>query len=63
MMLLNLMIFILMQENSFLITCPCCKSQFLIDDSGDAMVFRGPARFPLVKYNARLEGSQLHIFN
>lgn len=50
-------------ENSFLIRCPCCKSQYLIDDTGGSMVFKGPARHNLVEYNAVIEGSNLHIFN
>lgn len=49
-------------ENSFLIICPCCESQYLTDDTG-CMIIRGPARHPLVQYKAIIEGSNLHIFN
>jgi len=51
------------ENNTVVVTCPCCKSRYLLDESGDAYVFDGPAKYPLVRYQAILEGSNLHIFN
>ena len=41
--------------------CPCCSSEFLL--SSDGNVFKGPARFPLVQYQAFTEGSVLRVVN
>ncbi len=49
-------------SNVFLLKCPCCESQYFIDQS-EAYVFRGPAKYSLVQYYARIEGSSLHITN
>jgi len=49
-------------SNSLIVQCPCCGSQwaFIIDETS---LIKGPARYPLVRYNARLEGDLLHITN
>ncbi len=49
-------------SNVFLLQCPCCGSQYFIDEN-EAYVFKGPARYSLVRYNARVEGANLHITN
>ena len=48
--------------NSFLLECPCCGSQYFIDQD-EAYVFKGPARYSLVRYNSFIEGTNLHITN
>lgn len=45
------------------IACPCCKSQYFLDETGDAFVTRGPSKYPLVKYNAFVNGGFLRIYN
>jgi len=50
-------------DNSLLLKCPCCGSKYLLDDEGEAYVIEGPARYNLVSYHARIEGTSLHIFN
>ncbi|MCF8378584.1 MAG: hypothetical protein K9H49_03340 [Bacteroidales bacterium] len=49
---------------SFLhLSCPCCESQYFLDESGDAFVTRGPSRYSLVRYNAFINGGFLRITN
>jgi len=50
-------------DNSLLLKCPCCGSMYLLDDSGEAYVIEGPARYNLVRYHAQIEGTSLHIYN
>jgi Rieske Fe-S protein len=38
---------------------PCCDSRFQFDGT----ITRGPAIYPLKRYNTSLDGSVLHIFN
>jgi len=45
------------------ISCPCCESQYFLDETGDAFVTRGPARYALVRYNATINGGLLYIYN
>jgi Rieske Fe-S protein len=46
-----------------MVECPCCGSRYLLDDSGDALVSNGPAQYPLVRYNASIDGAFLRIYN
>lgn len=49
---------------SFLhLTCPCCESQYFLDESGDAFVTRGPSRYSLVRYNSIVNGGFLWVTN
>jgi len=49
---------------SFLhLTCPCCESQYFLDESGDAFVTRGPSRNSLVRYNSFVNGGFLRVTN
>jgi len=49
---------------SFLhLTCPCCESQYFLDESGDAFVMRGPSRYSLVRYNSFMNGGLLTVSN
>ena len=41
--------------------CPCCKSEFLVGEEADPL--RGPASYPLVRYNAFVDGLLLRIVN
>lgn len=41
--------------------CPCCGSRYLIIQSSD--VLEGPAIYPLVEYNAVIDGGFLRIVN
>jgi Rieske Fe-S protein len=49
--------------SSLHISCPCCNSQYFLDETGDAFITRGPARYPLVRYNATINGGFLWVFN
>lgn len=52
------------EDNSnIIVECPCCGSKYLLDDNGDALVLEGPAKYPLVRYNANIDGSFLRIYN
>ncbi len=44
-----------------ILICPCCKSKFLLSQSGS--VFNGPAIKPLQEYNTYLQGNFLRISN
>lgn len=49
---------------SFLhVSCPCCESQYFLDESGDAFVTRGPSRNSLVRYNSFINGGFLRVAN
>lgn len=49
---------------SFLhLSCPCCESQYFLDESGDAFVTRGPSRNSMVRYNSYVNGGFLRIAN
>jgi len=54
---------ILKVSDSFqeLVVCPCCSSSFLL--SSGANVFQGPAKYPLVQYQAFTDGSVLRVVN
>jgi Rieske Fe-S protein len=45
------------------VSCPCCKSQYFLDETGDAFVTRGPSKYPLVHYNANINGGFLWVYN
>ncbi len=45
------------------VSCPCCESQYFLDESGDAFVTRGPAKYPLIQYQATENGGFLWIYN
>ena len=44
-----------------LMVCPCCSSSFLLSSEGS--VFNGPAEYPLVEYQAFLDGGVLRVIN
>jgi Rieske Fe-S protein len=44
-----------------LMVCPCCSSSFLLSSEGN--VFNGPAKYPLVEYQAFLDGGFLRVVN
>lgn len=44
-----------------MMVCPCCSSSFLLSSEGD--VFRGPAKFPLVRYQSFIDGNVLRVVN
>jgi Rieske Fe-S protein len=48
-----------------LFKCPCCGSQFMIDNiSGDVTVFNGPAKWPLKEYRTSYKPpNQLRVYN
>ena len=46
--------------NSFLLVCPCCSSEFIINNGS---VNKSPAIAPLKQYQTTFDGSVLHIFN
>ncbi len=49
---------------SFLhLSCPCCESQYFLDESGDAFVTRGPSRYSLVRYRSFINGGFLSVSN
>lgn len=41
--------------------CPCCKSRYLLGESADPI--EGPAKYPLVRYSAFVDGDLLKISN
>ncbi len=41
--------------------CPVCGSTYLLMNGGEPN--SGPARYPLVEYNASLSGDVLHVYN
>ena len=41
--------------------CPECESTFLLMNGAEPN--SGPARYPLVQYNASIQGDVLHIYN
>lgn len=45
------------------VSCPCCSSQYFLDESGDAFVTRGPSKYPLVQYDATINSGFLWIYN
>lgn len=45
------------------VSCPCCGSQYFLDETGDAFVTRGPSKYPLVRYNASVNGGFLWVYN
>lgn len=45
------------------VSCPCCGSQYFLDETGDAFVTRGPSKYPLVQYNATINGGFLWVYN
>lgn len=45
------------------VSCPCCGSQYFLDETGDAFVTRGPSKYNLVRYNATVNGGFLWIYN
>jgi len=45
------------------VSCPCCDSQYFLDESGDAFVTRGPTKYPLVRYQATINSGFLWIYN
>lgn len=45
------------------VSCPCCDSQYFLDESGDAFVTRGPSKYPLVRYQATINSGFLWIYN
>ncbi len=47
-------------DNSVIMTCPKCQSQFVYTDGTP---IQGPARSPLRQYNADYSGGLLHIYN
>jgi Rieske Fe-S protein len=51
------------ENDNIMVECPCCGSKYFLDDSGEAMVFKGPAQYPLVRYNATIDGAFLRIYN
>jgi nitrite reductase/ring-hydroxylating ferredoxin subunit len=44
-----------------LMVCPCCKSSYLL--SSDGNVFKGPATYPLVRYQSFTNGDILTVVN
>ena len=44
------------------LVCPCCKSTFQLYSDGND-VFKGPARYPLVQYQAFVNGGVLIVRN
>ena len=50
-------------DNSLLLKCPCCGSEYLIDSEGIVNIIQGPAVYALVEYHAVIEGENLHVFN
>ncbi len=44
-----------------LLECPCCQSSYLL--SSEASVFKGPAIYPLVRYQAFIDGGFLRAVN
>lgn len=49
---------------SFLhVSCPCCNSQYFLDETGEAFVTRGPSKYSLVKYNSFINGGFLSVSN
>ena len=44
-----------------LMVCPCCSSGFLLSSEGN--VFNGPAKFPLVQYQAFIDDNILRVVN
>ncbi|MCK4920679.1 MAG: hypothetical protein KAS71_06515 [Bacteroidales bacterium] len=49
---------------SFLhLSCPCCESQYFLDETGDAFVTRGPSRYSLYKYNSFFNGGFMRVTN
>lgn len=49
-----------MEQSNITAVDSCCGSKFVITDGS---VITGPASLPLKRYQAKLEGSTLHIFN
>ena len=45
------------------VSCPCCGSQYFLDETGDAFVTIGPSKYPLVQYNASVNGGFLWVYN
>jgi hypothetical protein len=45
------------------VSCPCCESQYFLDETGDAFVTKGPSRYPLIRYNAVVNGGFLRVYN
>jgi Rieske Fe-S protein len=51
---------VLIDSTGFWAKCPCCKSQFWLNDGS---VKNGPAKFPLKQYQTFVSGSTLEIRN
>ena len=49
--------------SSLHVSCPCCGSQYFLDETGDAFVTHGPSKYPLVRYNANINGGFLWVYN
>ncbi|MFW5644887.1 MAG: ubiquinol-cytochrome c reductase iron-sulfur subunit, partial [Bacteroidota bacterium] len=49
--------------SSLHVSCPCCGSQYFLDESGDAFVTKGPSKYPLVQYQASINSGFLWIYN
>ncbi len=49
--------------SSLHVSCPCCESQYFLDETGDAFVTRGPSKYPLIRYNATINGGFLWVYN
>jgi nitrite reductase/ring-hydroxylating ferredoxin subunit len=49
-------------DNSAICTCPDCGSEFLIVNSS-ASIVKGPAQWPLKKYETQVTGDYLYIWN
>lgn len=46
--------------NTFLLVCPCCSSEFIINNGS---VNKSPAVAPLKQYHTTFDGETIHVFN
>ncbi len=53
---------VFVDDNNSIAICSCCKSEFLISSFDIADVINGPATIALRKYNTRVEGRKLIIY-